>query len=543
MADRGTGVPWPREGSDRLLQPGVRRRHILAAGLGAGAAGLLGRGAHAQTAGARPPAKPTGQVVVGISQEPTVFNPLMIAIEVDQGVWWNLFNPLWGVEPDGTFTPQLATEVPSVENGGVSADGLHWRVKLRGDVKWHDGAPFTADDLQFTFDLVNNPKFRAGRRTGYELVRDFKVVSPTEATWRMERPYAPFMSILAWTFLVPRHLLAQAADPNTAPFNNNPVGTGPFRWSERQPGDHITLVANEHYFGTGPYLERVTFKYIPDLTVLYTQFRTGDIDYIGLQGITPDHYAEAKKLPDRTVMPVPTSFVESITMNLGRPQFQDKAVRQALYCAMDKKSIIDEIYYGLPRATESYLPKQSWAYNPDLSAQEYSPDKAKQILDAAGWKPGSGGVREKNGVQLRFDNSTTAGNHVREQAQQLLQQNWQDIGVAMNIHNMPAAVIWGDFYAMSKYDSVMVGEDFLTGPDPDVAYYFDSRSVPAKGGAGDNTMQYSNPEVDTLLNQGQAETDRDKRKAVYLKLQEIIRGDLPILPIFQYSLVEGTKAS
>ncbi|MCW3473594.1 peptide ABC transporter substrate-binding protein [Limobrevibacterium gyesilva] len=510
--------------------------------LGAGAAGLLGRRAWAQAAGGAPPSKPTGQVVIGLSQEPTVFHPLMIAIEVDQGVWWSLYNPLWGVDPDGNFTPQLASEVPSLENGGISADGLMWRIKLRGDVKWHDGAPFTADDVKFSLELNNNPNFRAGRRTGHELIRDVKVVSPTEITWRMERPYAPYMSILAWTFMVPQHLLANASDPNTTPFNNAPVGTGPFRWGERQSGDHITLLANPNYFGKGPYLERATYKYIPDLTVLFTQFRTGDIDYIGIQGITPDHYNEAKGLADRVVSPIAQAFVESITMNLGRPVFQDRAVREALYYAMDKKSIIDEIYYGLPKPTDSYLPKQSWAYNPNLPVQDYNPDKSKQILDAAGWKPGAGGVREKNGLRLEFTNSTTAGNHVREQAQQLLQQNWRDIGAAMTIKNMPAAVIWGDYFSMSKYDSVMVGEDFLVGPDPDVAYYFDSNNVPAKGGAGNNTMQYANPEVDKLLQEGASTPDQAKRKAIYQQVQTIIRNDLPILPIFQYTTVEGTKA-
>src|SRR5208337_4171193 len=115
--------------------------------------------------------------------------------------------------------------------------------------------------------------------------------------------------------------------------NTNPIGTGPFKWSERQPGDHITLVANPNYFGKGPYLEKVIYKYIPDLTVLYTQWRTGDVDYTGIQGITPDHYAEASKLPDRVLKPTPSAFVESIMLNLGKPVFQDKAVRQALYYA------------------------------------------------------------------------------------------------------------------------------------------------------------------------------------------------------------------
>ena len=137
-------------------------------------------------------------------------------------------------------------------------------------------------------------------------------------------------------------------------------------------------------------------------------------------------------------------------MNLGHPVFQDLAVRQALYYAMDKKSIIDAIYYGLPKPTDTFLPTQSWAYNPDLPKQSYDPAKAKQILDAAGWKPGAGGIREKNGVRLAFTNSTTAGNHVREQAQELLQQTWREIGADMQIKNMPAAVIWGDYYNLSQ---------------------------------------------------------------------------------------------
>jgi ABC-type transport system substrate-binding protein len=294
----------------------LSRRGALTLGA-AGAAGLItSRAAWAQTGGT-PPSKPTGQVVIGLSQEPTVFNPLMIAIEVDQGVWWSLYDPLWGVDPAGNFIPQLATEVPTVENGGVSADGLSWRIKLRDGVKWHDGTPFTAEDVKFSLELNNNPKFRAARRTGHEFLRDVTVVSPTEITWKMAKPYAPYISILSWTFIIPKHI-ADTADPNSTPLNTSPVGTGPFRWSERQPGDHITLVANPNYYRKGPYLERVTYKYIPDLTVLYTQFRTGEVDAVGIQGITPDHYAEAKTLPDRKVVLIGAAFIESITMNLGR---------------------------------------------------------------------------------------------------------------------------------------------------------------------------------------------------------------------------------
>ena len=182
-------------------------------------------------------------------------------------------------------------------------------------------------------------------------------------------------------------------------------------------------------------------------------------------------------------------------MNLGNPVFQDLAVRQALYYAMDKKSIIDAIYYGLPTA-HRYVPARRSPGRTTLIClrNSYDPAKAKQILDAAGWKAGAGGIREKNGVKLSFTNSTTAGNHVREQAQQLLQQTWREIGADMQIKNMPAAVIWGDYYNLSSSIRSWSDENYMTGPDPDVTVYYASKSIPAKGGAGTNTMQYVNPE-------------------------------------------------
>jgi peptide/nickel transport system substrate-binding protein len=367
------------------------------------------------------------------------------------------------------------------------------------------------------------------------------VVSPTEITWRMKQPYAPYMALLGGTFIVPKHIVEASDDPNNTQLNTAPVGTGPFKWVTRTAGDFIQLEANADYFGEGPYLKTFVFKYIPDLTVLYTQFQTGDIDYIGLQGITADHYAEAKKLADRNVMSVPQPFIENIAFNLGKPQFQDQAVREALYYGMDKDSIIDAIYYGLPTQAETFIPDGNWAHNPNLPKHEYDPDKANKILDDAGWKAGSDGIREKDGVRLTFLNSTTAGNHVREQAQQLLQQNWKAIGVDMQIQNFPPAVMWGDYWMMSQFDTAMVGIAFMVGPDPDTTDYFHSESIAAQGGAGQNTVQYKNPEVDKILEEASKTVDRDKRRELYFKQEEIIRHDLPYLPIFQYALIEGTK--
>ncbi len=385
-------------------------------------------------------------------------------IEVDEGIHFSIFDPLFYVDEKGAFVAALAAEVPTVENGGISADGLSWKVKLRDDVKWHDGTPFTAEDVKFTLELLVDPNFRSWRKTGHEYVRELTVVSPTEITWKMEKPFAPYPSILASTFITPKHALGSAADRNTAPYNNAPIGTGPFKWKDRVAGDYILLEANADYFGAGPHIGKLIYKYVPDLNVMYTQFKTGDIDVVGLQWITPDHYDEAKALEGKVVTVVPGSTVESFTLNMERPQFKDPKVRQALYHAIDKQSIIDALYYGLPTPTESYVPQQSFYYNPDLPKHEYSMEKAKALLDEAGWVPGEDGIRAKDGVKLAFTCSTTAGNHIREQVQQYMQQSLKDLGIDMTISNLPPAVMWGDYWMLSKFDTVIVGLDFLTGP-------------------------------------------------------------------------------
>lgn len=522
---------------------GWRRRDMLALGLLAGSSTLVGvKGRSiAQTKPAAPPAKPRGQVVAGISQEPTVFNPLMPGSEVDQGVWWQIFSPLWYIDPMGRLVPDLVREVPSVANGGLSADGLTWKIRLRSDAKWHDGTPFTAEDVKYTLDLINTPGFRVRNRIGHNLVRDIVIVAPDEIHWRMESAYSPYLSILALTFMVPRHVLAKAEDPNTAAFNNRPIGTGPFRWGERVAGDHLLLHAIGSYHGTGPHLERVVFKYIPDLTALYTQFRTGQVDYLGIGGI-PAHFArEAEGLKGRRISRSPTPFVEHIALNLEFGPFADKAVREALYLAMDKQARIDAIYYGLPVATESFLPRESWAFEPGLPVHKRDPARANALLDAAGWVRGANGIREKGGVRLSFANSTTTGNPGREQSQQLLQQDWLAIGAEMKISNMPAAVIWGDFWQKSKFESVAVGSNFMIGNDPDVTPRFSSKAIPAKQGAGLNTYQYRNAEIDRLLALGASQFDQQERKATYSRIQRMIREDLVLLPVYQSVMAEGLK--
>jgi peptide/nickel transport system substrate-binding protein len=395
--------------------------------------------------------------------------------------------------------------------------------------------------VKFTLELITNPNFRSWRTAGHALVRDITVISPTEISWRMEQVFAPYLSFLTETFIVPKHILEKEANPNNAAFNQAPVGTGAFKWGHRVAGDHLELVANPEYFGEGPHIEKLIFKYIPDLTVLYTQFKSGDVDLMGQPYITADHYEEAKALANRVVTLVPKASFESFYLNLERPQFRELAVREALYAAIDKESIIQGLYYGVPTPTETFMPRQSTYYNPNLPAHAYNLDRARQILDQAGWAPGRDGVRAKSGVRLSFASSTTSGDPLREQVQQFLQQTFAQLGVEMKISNLPAAVMWGEFWQQSQFDSVIVGSTYLIGADPDVTNRLHSRAIAAKGGRGSNNAQYSNPEVDALLDQGARSFDPDARRSIYRRVQELVRRDLPFLPLYQTNSVQGNK--
>ncbi|MDQ2068128.1 peptide ABC transporter substrate-binding protein [Xinfangfangia sp. CPCC 101601] len=489
--------------------------------------------AHAQTA-------PAGQMVVGFSQEPTVFHPHLLHVECDEGVHYAIFDPLFDVDEKGEYFPILAKDVPTVANGGISEDGLTWKIQLRDGVTWHDGKPFTAEDVKFTLELMMNPNFQSWRRAGHELIEEITVVSPTEITWKMKELYAPYLAILASTFIVPKHAF-EGQDLNDGPFNQAPIGTGAYKLKNRVPGDHIELEANTEYFGDGPYLERVVIKYIPDLTVMYTQLKTGDIDVLALQWITPDNYAEAQTIAGLNLELMGAPFVEGLSLNLQRPVFQDPKVREALYLATDKATIIDVLYYGVQLATESYMPQQSYFYNPNLPAHSYDLEKAAALLDEAGWAIGDDGVRVKDGLRLSFTCSTTAGNHLREQTQQFIQQSYKEIGVEMLISNLPPAVMWGDHWMLSQFDMALAALSLVSGPDPDSSDYLRSDASAAIGGTGQNTWVYQSAEVDELLAKGASMVDPEQRKPVYERLQEVVRQDLPCLPLFQHVNIRGSK--
>jgi peptide/nickel transport system substrate-binding protein len=483
-------------------------------------------------------------VIIGMTQEPVNFNPLLYVNsgteEVPEAC---MFDALWDINEKGEFVPNLAVKVPTLENGGISQDGMVWKIELKKGIKWHDGAPFTAKDVEFTYQTIINPKVAIRSRSGFDLISQFKIIDDYNVEIHLSKPFVPFAWAWQKMHIVPAHILSKEADLNTAPFNTQPIGTGPYKLVKRVAGSHMVYTRNMDYHRGAPAIETVIHKFVPDQTVAYTQFKTGEIDVFGLHGVPPVRFEEARKLPGKDALETPAPWVEFIYFNCGKPQFQEKVVRQALYYAVDKEKWIKDIYYGLPPRTLSYLHPNHWAYSQNLKDPGYNPEKAAAMLEAAGWKKGADGIREKNGVKLKFTMSTTAGSKAREQAEAMIQANWKEIGVAMEIKNMPASVVWGEYTTKSQFDTLMVGWEPTVGMDPDYTARCHSKQIPAKYGTGSNYVQYENPELDKLMEEGVLISDMEKRKAVYQKIQDILHEDVPFAPIFAYMFMYGKNSA
>ena len=517
-----------------------RRQFLKTTGMAAAGAALAGS---AGWLAPTPAWAKKNNVIVGMTQEPVNFNPLLYVNsgteEVPEAC---MFDALWDVNEKGQFVPNLAVRVPTLENGGISADGKLWKIELKKGVKWQDGAPFTAKDVEFTYKTIVNPKVAIRSRSGFDLISDFKILNDHAVEITLSKPFVPFAWAWQKMHIVPAHILSKEADLNTAPFNTNPIGTGPYKLVKRVAGSHMEYKRNPNYHRGAPAIESVIHKFVPDQTVLYTQFKTGEVDVLGLHGVPPDRFAESRQLKGRDALETPAPWVEFIYFNCGKPQFKEKLVRKALYLAIDKNKWIKDIQYGLPPRTLSYLHPSHWAYNANLKDPGFDLKKAAAMLDEAGWKPGADGIREKNGVKLAFSMSTTAGSKAREQAQAMIQATWKEIGVAMEIKNMPASVVWGEYTTKSQFDTLMVGWEPTVGMDPDYTARCHSKQIPVKDGVGSNYVQYENPELDKLLEEGVLISDLQKRKAVYAKIQEILHEDLPFAPIFAYMFMYGKKS-
>jgi peptide/nickel transport system substrate-binding protein len=464
--------------------------------------------------------KAGGQLVHGSVQEPDrIWGPvtgLTVSNEIGQLVNGHLIE----INEKLEYVPSLATDVPTIENGGVSKDGLRYTFKLRRGVKWHDGQPFTAADVAFTHSVLLNPAVDVRGRVGWNKIT--KVETPDDATviFQFSAVDAPFLDRVATLGMLPRHILGSvpAADLKSHRWFRNPVGLGPFVFKEWVPGSHLVLVKNPHYWKPGrPYLDRVVYKIVPDANALLNQLETGDVDT--RVRLVNEQIEVVQKLPNVRVVATPSVTPWLLWMNHTVAPFNDRKVRQALAHGFDKERIARTLLGGHVTPAWGLLPPMSWAYNPNVPKHTFDQAKAKSLLDEAGWKMGGDGVRAKDGKRLSFEIANIAGEQERVQVLSFIQQQWKQIGVEAKIRAVDVGQMWGRMLPQRQFEMAYSYTGRL--PDPDMSsHYLSPELKPTTNFPG-----YANAEVDKLLLAANATVERDKRKAAYHRVQQIVADD------------------
>jgi peptide/nickel transport system substrate-binding protein len=412
------------------------------------------------------------------------------------------------------------------ESWEVSPDGLTITFKVRRGVKWHDGAPLTARDVLFTYQVMVDPKTPTAYSGDYLQVK--KAEAPDDYTFRVTypQPFAPALG--SWTLnILPRHLL-EGKDITQSPLARNPIGSGAYRFQAWKAGEKIVLTHNPDYYEGRVYLNGYVYLIKPELATMFLELKAGNIDQMAL---TPMQYLRQTEYPKFARMfnkyrYIPFSYIY-LGYNLEDPRFADRRVRQALTMAINRQEIIEGVLMGLGQVCHGPYKPGAWFYNPDLPKFSYNPAKARELLAAAGWTPGAQGVLAKNGKPFEFTILTNQGNDIRVRTAEIIQSRLREIGVNVNIRTVEWAAFIKEFIDKGRFEAVLLG--WNTGLDPDQYDIWHSSKI--KPGEL-NFIRYKNPEADRALEEGRHTFDQEKRRRAYFRFQEILAEDQPYTFLF-----------
>ena len=471
-----------------------------------------------------------GVLRIETTSVPDTLNPLLgnESVDTDISMFWagHLFN--WS--DDRQMIPELATEVPTVANGGISRDGRTITYHLRKGVLWQDGRPFDAEDVVFTWHAIMNPRNGVPVRQGYDLITSIATPDPYTIVVRLRKPYAPFistffaMSSTAYAIL-PAHLLSKYASLDDVPFNRAPIGTGPFR-VVAVDGSHVRMVANQRYWRGLPQLKEVDFSWQSDGDRVLSDLKTHKIDFY--YGAFGHQEPQLHGIPGTTIYLYPFNYFIDIGFNTASPVVSDKRVRQALAFATDKAAIVSEDANGVNETAETDQAPFSWASDPDVRRYDFDLDKSRALLEAAGWHVGRGGIRVKDGRPLRIVmlSSGIAGSKATEH---IIQSDWRAAGVDVVVRHvtdngLDASAAEGGLEALGKFDAVIEG--WVNGVDPDDSTQFMCDMRPP---AGWNVYRYCNPALDAAERDELSTYDQKSRRADFVRIQDILAEDVPII--------------
>jgi peptide/nickel transport system substrate-binding protein len=438
--------------------------------------------------------------------------------------------------------PDAVSEIPTVENGDVSKDGRTLRYKLRPNLRWQDGQPVTCEDLKFTWQAVMNPHNDVVTTDGYKDITSIDCSNERVAVVHMRKLYAPYLQQL-WgengnAPILPAHLLAKYNDNkgslNTAAYNSQPIGSGPFKVIEWQRGTVVRLEASKYFYLGMPKLREVDFRIMPDENTQITALQTHDIDLLARgTGLQMPRFKRITGPGSGLMLQLVDDFLFShIDFNLQRPILADRNVRLALAYATNRDEIVSKIMHGAAVAAETdQSPELSWAYTGNFEHHPFDPAKAQQVLQSDGWVAGPDGIRVKNGQRLSFDLTCVAESNYARQIETVVQRQWHEIGAEANIKNVPSALMFQNGTAGTlqggHYDVAIFSWVGASDPDDSAVYSADNLAP-----HGQNALFWDNAVATDAMNDALKTLDRSRRKHDYEIVQQQISKDVPTIILF-----------
>lgn len=502
----------------------------------------------------------SGGTLVVAWQEPETLNPLYAAgIQAAAAVYAVAVEGLVRVTPDGTFAPLLAREVPTPENGLVTPDGTGMRVRyrLRDGIVWSDGAPFTSADVRFTWERVMVDT-KVASREGYDLITAIDTPDEHTVDVRYRELYGAYLT--RFDAILPRHALAGIADLTA--YGTAPLGTGPFRIVEFARGSHVIAERNERYRIAGrPHLDRIVFRFVPSIEAAKLQLKAGEVH--AAFNVSEADAADLERDANIRLASARSPIVESLSFNLARrgdpadpavrhPVLGDRAMRSALLLATPKEEIVRRLLSGRAAPGRSEIPI-GWAADDAIAQEGFDPARARAILDEAGWKTGSDGVRRRGDVRARIEITSTTGNKLREQIEQVLVDSWREVGVEAVIRNVPSATLVAGWTSKGvrrrgDFDVILaqLGLGTVGGTDPQgyLAQRHRCDTIPRaeNGGAGGNWERFCDARVDRLLDEAGRTLDVARRRAVYSQVLRIVNEEVVAIWLFERSRINAFRA-
>lgn len=467
----------------------------------------------------------------GVAGSPRFINPLRCDVtEVDADLCALLFRGLTRTDRTGRAVPDLA------ESWTVSADGMTYDFVMKEGQYWDDGAPVTADDVVFTVGILQDPEVYSlpALSSLWQAVQVVKVDDRT-VRFTLREPFSPFLDYTS-IGLLPRHLFAKTPPVDVATKRNpTPVGNGPMKIVD-MAADHFTLKPNPFYGGKAPWLDSLELRFFADHSSLFPAYEAGEIDAISR--VLPEVMPAAAAREDLQIFSSAQPSYLNITLNLNNPNapfFQEKEVRQALLYAIDRERLIEDVAAGQGIIADSPILPENWAFNPDTPHYAFDPERAKALLEAAGWLDTNGdGVREKDGRPLQFqlhtnDDPTRVGLINR------IAQDWAAVGVRAVPTPVTFAGLVNDLLAPRAFEAVLIGWETPGDPDPYPLWHSTQTD-----GAGQNYSGWNNEDADQVMEAARAEPDEAERKALYGQFQQIFAEELPALllyyPVYSYGV-------